>query len=440
MLDIERSIQVVEGWAEEYGDEGVFEFNLAGTRVVACCDYERCKTLLALRPFKIARTGLQRRMGTLDKMQGLFFVEGRRWSEQRRLTAPAFNQQAVQSYLPNVSRVVESLLLQLQTRVDAGERVNVSELLMAFNADVISKLAFGQDFRALERHSTDLADVTALMEGMERRMMAPVPYGLVPGLRDLFDGATGALTRLRSKAADLLDSPTGCTSGRLLSKLLEAEGGKLSREELIGNLVVLFIAGTDTSTHTLSWAMYHLSRQPELQRAVAEEAGRFPPGLATAENVSALPLARAIWSETLRLNSVVPMLELETTEAVELGGRRLPAGAEIWVLTREMARRAPQVRESLGSDLDSWRPARWLSPEGGLRTCAPFDSLTFGFGARKCPGEKLANAVGPLVLAEVLRRFEIAEWQGPALREKAKFTACPSEDVRLSFTRRDGVP
>jgi len=308
-------------------------------------------------------------------------------------------------------------------------------MLRRYSADLISKLAFGQDFGSLVHNSSDLADLMAWTEAMESRLTAPVKYWKLPGLARWFDRGDAAAARLRSKVCALLDAPQGATA-TVLAKLVAAEGGKLSREEVIANLIILFIAGTDTSSHTTSWALYHLSQQPDLQRQIAEEASALRPGLATAEQVAALPMTQAVWKETLRVRSVVPFFHLESTADITLAGKSVPKGTNFWVMTRELTRRAPEAQEALGSDLDAWRPARWLAPGGGVKSVAPFDSLTFGHGARACLGRRLADLSGPLVLAELLRGYGVLPWQGQALLERANFVVCPSEDVTLRLRRR----
>jgi len=201
-------------------------------------------------------------------------------------------------------------------------------------------------------------------------------------------------------------------------------------------VINLFIAGMDTTSHTLTWAFYHLSRQPELQNAVAAEVGGLSDGPAAAEQIKALSMTQAVWKETLRCNSVLPMLFFTTQEPILLHGREIPRGTEIALLTREVCRTSRAMQEAVGSDLDAFRPARWLAPGGGLVSCAPFDTLAFGHGARKCIGMDLANLYGPWVLAEVVRRFHIAEWEGPPMKEKTTIMQQPAQDVHLRFSRR----
>merc|ERR1712045_881256 len=98
---------------------------------------------------------------------------------------------------------------------------------------------------------------------------------------------------------------------------------------------------------------------------------------------------------------------------------------------------APELKAALGSDLDEFRPERWIAGDGSLVTVPALDSLAFGHGQRICLGMRLAEFEGLLVLARVLQRFVIQQWEGPPLDEKTGFTTEPAEDVRIALQLRE---
>jgi cytochrome P450 len=394
-----------------------------------------------LRPFKVKRSGLFENIGLARKTPFLFFAEGRRWSYQRRLVSPAFNVSAVQSYIPAVCDIVDILTSRLVESSSTGESLNVCELMQCFNADVISKVAFASDLHSLRNHSEVLEDVKQYFGALLKRFAAPVSYWKLPGLGNFIDGGDAAVERLRKRMAAVLADPKSTEQDTLLRKLKETEGDKLSPEELMGNLIGLFVAGTDTTSMTLSWALYQLARRPDLQSAIAEEISMFagdPSKLA--DRVSSLRLIQATWKETLRLNAVAPFLALENLEPFQLAGRTVPPGTSVWTLTREAQRQSPEMRAALGDDWDAFRPERWLAKDGsGFVQCPDMDSWVFGHGARVCPGKGLANTIGPLVLASIVRDFRIGKWEGPPVGEKSNFVQAPAEDIWLRFTAKAGL-
>lgn len=272
------------------------------------------------------------------------------------------------------------------------------------------------------------------LQGVQTRAESPFPYWKIPALSRLLDGADDAVERLQQKMISLLDDQPKLAKAQFLDKLTSTDEGTLTRKQLIGNLITFFIAGSDTSSISMSWLLYHFAVQPELQAAVAAEVASLPSGTAAAHHVKSLPLLQASWLEVLRLNAVVPYIDLKNTQPITLHGRKLPAHSDILVLTRHMWHSLPEFS---GSDLQAFRPGRFLDSEGRLKpAAAPLDSIAFGHGARRCPGMGLANTVGPWMVAEVLRLYQIEPWHGAPLAEKSGFVQEPAEHVRLSLLRR----
>jgi len=377
--------------------------------------------------------------GIADLVPGLFMVEGRRWGVQRRLTAPAFSARAVQSYLPDICGTVGLLVGELERAAPGGALVNVSSMMRRTTGAILVKLAFGEEVDSLRQLSTESQALSVLLAGVQTRMTSPLPYWRIPGLSGPIDGMNAARRTLRQRALAILQKPEAAAQAQFLSSMLSAESDNtLSQEEVVGNLIVLLVAGTDTTSTTLSWALYHLARHPDVQDEVAAEVACLAGGLPLAESVGSLLWAQAVWRESLRLNSVAPTLFLEVAEPCEIDGRAVPQGTTIWAMLQESCRRSSEFRDVIGDDWEAWRPRRWILEGGtGLRSCPPFDdSMVFGHGARMCPGKLMSNTVGPLVLAEILRRFAIGEWRGAPMHRKMEFTVCPARDIELRFSAR----
>eukprot|EP00913_Durusdinium_trenchii_P006931 g6520.t1 len=317
-------------------------------------------------------------------LQGSFFSEGDQWKRERRLLSPAFNVKSIASYAPEVTRMTQTLLQTLQKEAlsNAGGQVNFTES----------------------------------------------PGGSIPIIGRYLDGGNAAADRIGRRMVKLMNEQAG-QGNTVVEKLRQLEGDKLSPEdskavwlmELIGNLTVLFGAGTDTTSVVLSWAMYHLARDQELQRLVAEEVKDLPETVGPSE-LDAYLHVNALWMETLR----------ELREEVKLLGKGVPKGTEVMVCYRHVLHNAPEVKAKLGDDLHVFRPARWIGPEG-LVKCPPFDSLPFGHGARICLGKILAEYEGKLVIAQVLRHFKLKQWQGPPLREMTSFVVLPGKEVIIGL-------
>ncbi|XP_026659732.2 cytochrome P450 81Q32-like [Phoenix dactylifera] len=161
----------------------------------------------------------------------------------------------------------------------------------------------------------------------------------------------------------------------------------------------LFVAGTDTSTETLEWAMSLLLNNPEaLQKARLEiDAWVAEKRLLEEHDLPKLPYLNGIINETLRLCPVAPLLlPHESQEDSVLGGYDIPRGA-ILLVNAWAIHRDPNV----WAEPTKFMPERFLGgrAERGM-------ALPFGMGRRKCPGEGLAMRVTGLALGAMIQCFE----------------------------------
>ncbi|CAE8597126.1 unnamed protein product [Polarella glacialis] len=433
-----RLAQCMEKWASELGQEGAYEFSLMGTRYVVVCDWELGKQVFGQRPLNVTRNEAFEHVMPPLVGDGAFSAEGEKWKRHRKITSPAFNSTAVRGYFPAVRETVGLLVELLEAgAADGAPPTNFSRLLPLLSMEVVVKVVFGQESGALRHGQSVVTDLLfEVFAAIQERYLAPVPYWLLPGASLVGLGAgSGAAPRLKEEIRRLLAGiPEGDTSC-LVTRLAEAEGDKLSRQEVEGNLSQFLLAASETTSSALAFAFHHLSLQPELQQQVAAEvAEKAPGGVQSQDQLASLKLVKAVWMETLRLRSPGPMLALSTAVPIEIAGRTVAAGVNIFVLTRYIQNHTPEAKV-LGEDLGEFRPSRWLSANERFVEFATLDTIAFGHGVRKCPGQRLAEDEGVLVIAEVLRRFQL-EKGADSLAEISAFAQSPAEDVVLKLSRR----
>src|SRR4029453_14800196 len=107
--------------------------------------------------------------------------------------------------------------------------------------------------------------------------------------------------------------------------------------DTVGNVSSRGWGGTETAANTLTWMMHFLTDYPAVQCTMQQEAdavlgeARLLPDIQAQDR---LRYIEAMAHETLRLKSVAPVLSMEPTQAVEVGGLHLPAGTAVFLLTR----------------------------------------------------------------------------------------------------------
>uniref|UniRef100_A0A8C2XQ55 Cytochrome P450 family 27 subfamily A member 3 n=1 Tax=Cyclopterus lumpus TaxID=8103 RepID=A0A8C2XQ55_CYCLU len=94
--------------------------------------------------------------------------------------------------------------------------------------------------------------------------------------------------------------------GAYLTHLLLSD--QMTVTEILGSITELLLAGVDTTSNTVSWCLYELAKQPEVQEQLYQEVMSVCPGdeLPNSEDIARMPYLKAIVRETLRLYPVVP--------------------------------------------------------------------------------------------------------------------------------------
>ncbi|KAF8028832.1 hypothetical protein BT93_E1483 [Corymbia citriodora subsp. variegata] len=189
------------------------------------------------------------------------------------------------------------------------------------------------------------------------------------------------------------------------------ESGELTRGEIKSLLLDLFVAGVDTSTSSLEWAMAELLHNPEKIARAREELDRAgggrDGGTLQEPDIAGLPYLQAIVKETLRLHPPVPFLIPRKAERdVEICGFRLPRHAQVLVNVWAMGR-----DPGIWPDPDRFVPERFLGREIDFKG-RDFELIPFGTGRRICPGMPLAYRMVHLILASLLRSFDWKLEQG----------------------------
>ncbi len=197
----------------------------------------------------------------------------------------------------------------------------------------------------------------------------------------------------------------------LLLMLLQSKdetGQRLSATEIRDQCVSLVSAGFDTTSATLTWAVYLLLTHPEKLDLLTQELSSSPP----------LPLSPssfldAVIQETLRLYPAAPAGLRMTTRDLEYKNFLIPKGSLI-----AYSIYATHRQESVFANAAQFKPERWLDRQsaesGGQRAKSDFNYLPFGYGARYCIGARLATTLIKLHLTHLLEHYTLeAAWQKP---------------------------
>ena len=350
--------------------------------------------------------------------RGIFAVNGEEWAQQRRLLDQAFQMAQLQRVMPQMAAACQASLARLEAQVAgdlvAGRSVDADAEMTLVTADVIVRTILSRSLEGAEAEAI-FAAFTRYQKRAGRALMLRLlrlPRRRLQGY--LARDAAPIRAWLAAAIDARLNAPAAHTPGDLLAALIEARdpetGACFSREQLLDQVCVLFLAGHETSASALGMAVYLLGCFPEVQQRLRAEVLEVLGSRAGApdrplgfEDLRQLSYGAAIFNETLRLYPPLSFFSRESQANTELAGSRCPMRALVtispWVIQRH---------EQHWSEPNAFRPERFLSDANADdRRWARDAFLPYGLGPRKCPGAAFAQQEALLVLAELVRRFEV---------------------------------
>jgi cytochrome P450 len=330
--------------------------------------------------------------------EGLLTSEGDFWRRQRRLAQPAFHRDRLHAYAAQMVASAERSAAALRP----GEVRDMHDHLMRLTLEVVTRTLFSSDVG--DDATAVGAAVDALMDHFTNPLVVLVPHFHrlpLPVNRRFKDG----MRRLDAIIYRILArrrADGGEDRGDLLSMLLSAQdedGGRMSDAQLRDEVLTLFLAGHETTANALAWALFLLSRTPEVDARLDEELrsvlGGRAPELA---DLPRLVYVEHVVTESMRLYPPAWAIAREAIEPIEIGGVRFPKGTPLW-MSQWVVHRDPRHFV----DPDAFRPERWA--DGLAKRLPKFAYFPFGGGPRFCIGSAFATMETTLLLATIAQRF-----------------------------------
>jgi cytochrome P450 family 135 len=400
---------------ERYGD--TFTVWLGGQpKSVLTKDRDAIQRLFTGEPLvrRHANDGLRPIVGE----QSMFVLEPTEHLARRKMLLSPFHGQQVQSY----ARLMERLVRAELDRIEPGEVVRVQPMAQALTLDVILQAVLGvSDVQMRERLRkifnamiTPLSNVALLVPQLTRRTrwnVLAIPYWR---LKDRLDALL--LEHITASRADERLAERGDILAMMML-LRNEQGDGLTDEQLRDELITQITAGHEATAGAIAWGMDLLVHNPAVLARAYEGDDAY---------------LDALVKEVLRIRSPAAigggriMLEPFT-----IGEWTIPAGVTILVDAYGVhhdPRVYPQPEE--------FRPERFL---GGSSDGYAF--LPFGGGVHRCLGASLARLEIKVVLAEVVKRFELAPVaRAPARPIRRGVTLAPRGGARVRILARRSHP
>ena len=433
---------VLENWSKSTGS--LFKISLMGKKFVVSTDPDFNIQLYKSRPDKF------RRFGKIDEVmeemgiKGVFNAEGEQWKVHRKLTAEALNARNVLGFFPTIQEVTQRLFNRWNHKTNSSPVVDVQKEMMRFTVDITTKIAFGYDTHSLEDEENRIQQhLEKIFPTINKRITSPIPFWRILKSKEdkALDTSLKSLEKtigefIQKARHEIVVQPELKSQPENFLQALLAEQEKtraISDKEIYGNVFTLLLAGEDTTSNSISWALFYLMQHPHMYLKLREEADAVLAGNTVIQNVellSELKYAEAIAMETLRIKPVTPTLFLESLEDQLINGLQLKKGVTIM-----MQSKVAQTSDVHFTEAETFMPERWLAVAD-----MPIHNIdvfrTFGAGPRFCPGKTLALHEMKMALSMIAKNFDLRlAVPISEVKERFAFTMFP-ENLMLEIAKR----
>lgn len=334
------------------------------------------------------------------------------WQIAHRILLPAFGAGAIKQYYPRLVEVADELL-DLLSALPPREPFLATDLMTRMTFEAISYAGFDTRFNAIKAREQP-PFVQAMVDVLDAAMASAkniLPDAFHPRLRHKRDQGQRVLTetvdKIISERRRVLEAG-GKVPNDILQTMLTARdrmtGKRLPDDNVRAQLITFLIAGHETTSGLLSYALYFLSANPAIEAKLVEEADRvlgrdysYKPSYA---DIDRLEYTGRVLKEALRLHPTAPgFAKFVQRDTVMSGMYPLPKGAVV-VTSLSSLHRNPRY---FGPDPERFDPDHFLPEAVAARH--PNAYHPFGLGIRSCIGFQFALVEARLVLARLYQRF-----------------------------------
>jgi cytochrome P450 len=423
----------LEAWTTAHFEKPIVMGGLSIGRAAVISDPGAIRRVLMENWENYQKDWLQRRVLSAGLTGGLLTAESSQWRIQRRALASLFARKSVIGFSAGMVEAANALVERL--RRQQGRIVDIAVEATRVTLEVLERTIFSDGFGrdpeqiriAMKRYFETIGEIDPLdVLGMPQFVPRPKRWKLRSTLR-FFESAIDEIIAARRA---LLANERERAPRDILTLLLEAidpqTGRGLTESELRANILTFIAAGHETTANAITWSLFLLSQSREWRARVQAEADRELNGDVDADR---LVETRAVIEEANRLYPPIGAISRQALAADELAGQPIKRGTMVVIAPYVLHR-----HRALWTNPHVFDPSRFLP--GAREAIDRFAYLPFGVGPRICIGATFAMQEAAIVLATIMRNFNLELAPGHAVWPVQKVTLRPRGGLPMLVSPR----
>ena len=428
----------LECWTQEHFEKPIVSAGLPFTHVLLVHEPRAIKHVLLDNAANYQKDSIQRRVLSAGLGAGLLSAEGDQWRTQRRILAPVFARKTIMDFAPAMLQAAEALAACWHSK--DGQTIDIAAEASRLTLDVLERTIFSDGFG---RDAEEIRDAMGVYFNTIGKIDPLDIIGLPPSVPRishlrvrptlrLFETAIDQIIALRRQRAN---EPSGDAANDILTLLLAAldpdTGKRMSEAEARSNILTFIAAGHETTANTIAWSLFLLSQSAEWRERVAAEAccELDSPVAGVADR---LMETRAVIDEAIRLYPPIAAISRVATGADTLNAMEIKRGTMIVIAPYVLHRHQLYWRDPNGFD-----PTRFLGK--AKNEIDRFTYIPFGAGARTCIGSAFALQEATLVLATIMKNFDLKLAPNKQVWPLLRVTLRPADGLQMTIKKQNRI-
>ncbi|KAG6830124.1 hypothetical protein H0H87_009094 [Tephrocybe sp. NHM501043] len=374
---------------------------------------------------------------TNDNDHAMTTLEHAPHSMRRKGYAPHYTPSNISQFQPEMHEVTLELVKTIESLAGA-ESIDCLAVFRHLMVDAVVSSSYGYRLGAVSKWAMDVEDPlsTAINDfpkrGIIRCTLPSWLWNIISRIpnnrwRQMCDSdkimaefVSGRVYEMRAQmnAGKINETDKVPMLHRLLRYQYPTTSALMPDHDIISECMGHMIAGSDTTSNSLSYFFWELSRRADIMKKLQAELDEALPDAAVIPDISALqelPYLNAFIKEGLRLYSAAPSTLERVVPAstskngvsdglFDLMGYGVPAGTivatQAWSMHRDV---------SVFASPETFLPDRWLETTNSPETLARmnYHMIPFGTGSRVCGGQSFAQTIMKIVVAAMVRNFDV---------------------------------
>ncbi|MFV8828542.1 cytochrome P450 [Alkalihalobacterium sp. APHAB7] len=362
--------------------------------------------------------------------EGLLTSEKELHLQQRRQIQPAFKKAHITHYAQDMIDVTANYISHWAD----GREYLMSKEMMNVTLGIITKTMFSMNFD--EGSQAIGQPIETYMKLAVKRMRAIVRLPLWLPTKNNREYKK-SIDKLEQTLANIIEERRKSKNrhedllGMLMKARSDVNGLRMSDQQLMDELMTIFLAGHETTANALTWTLYLLTQHPHVMKKLNEELSEvIGDRNIQPDDFSKLTYTQNVFWESLRLFPPAYVIGRQVEDEVEIGDYFFQKG-EMILMSPYVVHRNPLYFK----DPTSFIPERF---EGNLlKTLPSFAFFPFGGGPRVCIGNHFAVMEAVLVLASIFQRFNLTlAPDHHDIKPQPLITLRPKQGIRVIVTKK----